>query len=145
MCEWFLSPYPWPGRLSDCCAAGWTGGEADGGAIGVAASTGAGAATGAAVWTTGALGAADGGGLGCGAGAGGVGVGVGVTAGGFGLGGCGARSFFAAGVCDDGVPIRTRFLETSAAVTGAFRTTVGARRPARGSAAATTTTVGAAL
>ena len=145
MCEWFLSPYPWPGRLSDCCAAGWTGGGA---AVGVAASTGAGAATGAAVWTTGA---ADVGGLGCVAGGDGVGVGVGVglgvglglgvgvgvgvgdgvgvTAGGVGLGGCGARTFVAPGVCDDGVAIRIGFPETSPAFAGVFRTTFGARRP----------------
>jgi hypothetical protein len=92
VCSWFLSPCPWPGRVSGCC------GDAAAGVVGAASAAG---------WTTGALGAAtageldSGAGLGCGAGVGagvvGVGVvgvgagGVGVATGGVVFGGCGAR------------------------------------------------------
>src|SRR5712691_11314771 len=89
-CEWFVSPYPLPGRLSGA----W--GSVVGGAAGVAV-------TGAATWTTGPLGVAGAGVTGCGAGVG-VGGFVGevgrgaAVGGGVGLGGFGTCPFcFATG------------------------------------------------
>jgi len=151
VCEWFLSPYPLPGRLSDCADGCCAGGAAGGGAV-----------TGAAIWTTGPLGAAGAGSLGCGVGAAGVGAagvgagGVGVTggvgAGSFGgatggvaLGGRGARTFDVAGAGDGGTTIRTGLVETETEFARVFRTTFGSRGLARGSPAATTTTGGSAL
>ena len=137
MCEWFLSPYPWPGRLSDCAGC-WTGGGAGGVTAG---------------WTTGAIGTAAAGALGGGGGVGGAGVttgGVGVTTGGVALGGCGAGTGFAgafgAGAADlwAGATLAIgvfaiRILAFGALFAIGFRTTFGARRLARCPAAWTTT------
>jgi hypothetical protein len=149
---WFLSPYPWPGRLS-ACAGCWVGGGAG---VGVA-----GATTG---WTTGVIGTAAAGGLGAGAGvdgAGGAGVaGVGATTGGFALGGCGTGTrtgFGFAGVFDAGGAttclgatraigiVACDVLATAPRCVVVFSTTFRAVRPACGSAAVATTIWGTAL